>query len=100
MRFTLVYFGGSTADLVTSDAEAFITAILPSGSLNASDLENICANRNATSVQNPIDLIAIIYNIDRSLTAERSQNALDTGLTAAFFPDVLQSPRNISGSGN
>ena len=100
VRFTLVYFGGSTADLVTSDVEAFIAAILPSGSLNASDLENICANRNATSVQNPIDLIAIIYNIDRSLTAERSQNALNTGRLAAFFPDVLQISRNISGSGN
>jgi hypothetical protein len=100
VRLTLVYFGGSTADLVTSDVEAFIAAILPSGTLNVSDLENICANRNATSVMNPIDLIAIIHNVDRSLTAERSQNALNTGRLAAFFPDVLQISRNISGSGN
>jgi hypothetical protein len=100
VRLTLVYFGGSTADLVTSDIEAFIAAIAPNGQLNVSDIENICANRNATSVQNPIDLIAIIHNIDRSLSTERSQNFLNTGRLAAFFSDVLQVSRNITGSGN
>ena len=98
VRFTLTYFGGSTADLVTSDCRAFIAAIAPNGSLNVSDLENICQNRNATSVQNPVDLIAIIHNVDRSLLAERSQNKLNTGRLAAFFSDVLQISRNISGS--
>lgn len=98
VRFTLTYFGGSTADLVTSDCDTFIEAIAPNGSLNVSDLEAICANRNATSVMNPIDLIAIIHNIDRSLSAERSQNKLNTGRLAAFFSDVLQISRNISGS--
>jgi hypothetical protein len=100
VRLTLVYFGGSTADLVTSDIEAFIAAIVPNGQLHVSDIENICANRNATSVQNPIDLIAIIHNIDRSLSTERSQNYLNTGRLAAFFSDVLQVSRNITGSGN
>ena len=100
VRLTLVYFGGSTADLVTSDIETFIAAILPNGQLNVSDIENICTNRNATSVQNPIDLIAIIHNNDRSLSTERSQNFLNTGRLAAFFSDVLNVSRNITGSGN
>ena len=98
VRFTATYYGGSSADLVTSDTKAFIAALLPSQSFNVSDFENICSGRNATAVQNPIDLVAIIHNNDRSLTAERSQNKLNTGRLAAFFSDVLQISRNISGS--
>jgi hypothetical protein len=55
-------------------------------------------NRGATSIDNPIDLLAVIHNFDRTVTMERSQNALNTGRLAAFVPDVINLTRGITSS--
>lgn len=87
VRFDLNYVGGSTEDVVTPDIDTYITTLFPADALESSDLQKIVSDRGATSITNPIDLIAIVHNVDRSVVAARSQNALTTGRLAAFIPD-------------
>lgn len=96
VRFALTYFGGSAANVVIPDVQTFISAILPQDSFEVSDLEKIVLARGATIITNPITLIAIIHNVDRSVTVERSQDKLNIGRLAAFIPDVLNITRSVS----
>jgi hypothetical protein len=89
VRFDFEYVGGSSAALVTTDMENYIRSLFPSDFLEVSDLNGIAYQRGATSVVNPVDLIAIVHNYDRTVQAQRSQNALNTGRLAAFVADVL-----------
>jgi len=96
VRFDLTYFGGSKEDVVIPDIESYITALYPTDALTVSALEKLCSNRGARSVSNPVDLIAVVHNVDRTITVERSQNQLNTGRLAAFIPDVLNVVRKIA----
>lgn len=96
IRFSLSYFGGSKEDVVIPDMTALITGLFPDDTLDVSALERICTQRGARSVDNPIDLIAVIHNVDRSIAVERSQDRLNTGRLAAFIPDVLDVTRRIA----
>jgi hypothetical protein len=96
VRFAMNYIGGSSPTILIPDIQAFILALEPTQSLEVSDLEKLALNRTAVSVDNPIDLIAVIHNVDRSISVERSQNALNTGRLAAFFPDVLNVTQSTS----
>jgi hypothetical protein len=96
IRFDATYVGGSKADVVTQDVTDFINALSPSAYFNVSDLEGLMKNRGALSVSNPIDLIAVIHNFDRSVTVERSQDKINTGRLAAFIPDVLNIVRSLA----
>lgn len=89
VRFDLEYQGGSAADVVETDIENYVNGLYPSDLLESSDLQDIAYRRNATSVTNPIDLIAVVHNPDRTVWAQRSQNNLNTGRLAAFMPDVI-----------
>jgi hypothetical protein len=73
---------------------AYILGLFPVDLLESSDLQDIAYRRGADSVQNPIDLIAIVHNVDRTIQAQRSQNNLNTGRLAAFVPDVLNVTRS------
>jgi hypothetical protein len=96
VRFSLTYFGGSKEDVVIPDITSYITDLFPTETLDVSALEKLCSNRGARSVDNPIDLIAVIHNFDRTITVERSQDRLNTGRLAAFIPDVLNITRRIA----
>jgi hypothetical protein len=96
VRFDLTYVGGSREDVVTPDIEDYITGLAPTEALESSDLQKIASGRGATSIDNPIDLIAIVHNPDRTITAARSQNRLTTGRLAAFIPDLLTIKRNLT----
>jgi hypothetical protein len=89
VRFSMTYTGGSTTDILIPDVQTYIQNLFPTDSLEVSSLEQLASNRGATSVDNPIDLVAVIHNFDRSITVERSQDSLNTGTLAAFIPDVL-----------
>lgn len=89
VRFDFEYVGGSAASLVTTDMENYIRGLFPSDFLEVGDLNDIAYQRGATGVLNPIDLIAIVHNYDRTVQAQRSQNALNTGRLAAFVADRL-----------
>lgn len=96
VRFDMTYAGGSKEDVVIPDVTSYIQDLFPTDSLEVSDLEKLASNRGATSIDNPIDLIAVIHNFDRSIVVERSQNKLNTGRLAAFIPDVLNITRRLA----
>jgi hypothetical protein len=96
VRFALNYTGGSSPTVLIPDIQTFILALEPTQALQVSDMEKLAYNRNAVSVDNPIDLIAVIYNVDRTISVERSQDSLNTGRLAAFFPDVLNVTQSTS----
>lgn len=98
VRFDLEYFGGSDESVVTPDIDKYIREIFPVESLDASDLQKICSDRGANKVTNPIDLIAVVHQIDRRVWVQRSQNSLSTGRLSAFIPDVVTVTRNVTGS--
>jgi hypothetical protein len=89
VRFDFEYVGGSSADIVTADMVTYIKDLFPQDYLEVGDLTNLAYQRGATGVSNPIDLIAIVHNYDRTVWAQRSQNALNTGRLAAFISDVI-----------
>lgn len=96
VRFSLRYTSGSTEDLVTQDIETYLQDLAPNQALESSDLQKIVSDRGADSIQNPIDLIAVVHFVDRVVYIVRSQNALTTGRLAAFIPDVLDIKRNTA----
>jgi hypothetical protein len=97
VRFDLEYFGGSKETEVLPDLQRYIREIQPSDAMEASDLQRIVSNRGATSIQNPINMLAVVHNYDRSITLARSQNALTTGRLAAFVPDRIVLTRRVAG---
>jgi len=96
VRFDLEYVGGSSADIVSNDITTYVQKLFPSDFLEVGALVNIAYQRGATGVMNPIDLIAIVHNYDRTVQAQRSQNALNTGRLAAFMVDVINVNRRSS----
>jgi hypothetical protein len=96
VRFSMTYTGGSKEDVLIPDIQTFITGLFPTDSFEVSDLDHLASVRGARSVDHPISLIAVIHNVDRTVTVERSQNALNTGRLAAFIPDVLLVTRRIA----
>ena len=96
IRFDFEYVGGSNVDLVVADMVTYIRSLFPSDFLESSDLIGIAYRRGATGVISPIDMLAVIHNYDRSIWAQRSQNALNAGRMAAFVADVLNVNRRSS----
>jgi hypothetical protein len=80
--------------VVRNDLLAYVTGRFPSQYLEVGDLVNVAYQRGASSVTNPIDLVAVVHGYDRSVWAQRSQNALNTGRLAAFVPDVININRS------
>lgn len=97
VRFDLEYFGGSDESVVLPDIEKYIRDLFPVDTLDSSDLQKIASDRGANKVSNPVTLIAIVHNVDRSIYIQRSQNSLGTTRLAAFIPDQLNVTRNVSG---
>ncbi len=95
IRFDLIYSGGSQESEVRPDIERFLKGLNPNEFLEVSDLERILSMRGARSITNPVTLLAVVHNFDRSLTMERSQDKINTGRLAAFIPDVLNIARKL-----
>jgi hypothetical protein len=96
VRFDLTYFGGSNTNVVVPAIDTYITGLAPTDTLEVSSLNNIVLSNGATAVQNPITLVAVIHNFDRSISVEQSEDSLNTGVLAAFIPDVLNITRNVA----
>jgi len=96
VRFDLTYIGGSKENEVIPDVEDLIKNTFPNEPLEVSDIERIVSDRGATSIQNPIELIAAVHKFDRSIELVRSENSLSTGRLSAFIPDVLNITRKLS----
>ncbi len=96
VRFDLEYYGGSNTNVVVPALSSYISGLAPTDSLEVSSLNNIVLSNGATAVTNPITLVALLHNVDRSISVEQSENSLNTGVLAAFIPDVLNVVRNIA----
>jgi hypothetical protein len=96
VRFDMTYYGGSNTNVVVPAINTYIEGLDPTERLEVSSLNNIALSNGATAVQNPITLVALIHNFDRSITVEQSSDSLNTGVLAAFIPDVLNVVRNVS----
>jgi len=95
VRFDMSYVGGSAEDVVVPEIENYIRDLFPIDRMEVSDLEAIVINRGATSITNPIDLIALVHFTDRTVYIERSQDALGVSRLASFIPDILDVTRNL-----
>jgi len=96
IRFDLTYTGGSKVEVIRPEVEEHIRLLYPVDTLQSSHLQKIFLDRGATGITNPLDLLAIVHEIDRSVTTRRSQDALgaDSRLTT-FIPDVLNIVRDV-----
>jgi hypothetical protein len=54
------------------------------------------SGHGATYITNPVELIAVVHNVDRSVSVDRSQNRINTGRLAAFIPDALNIKRTLT----
>ena len=96
-RLDVTYDGGSKASIVQADAENYIRNLYPSQPLDAANVQKLVTNRGATSVDNPVDCMAVVHQIDRSVWMEWSRDRINAGgRLAAFFPDVTTFTRRTS----
>jgi len=96
VRLSVAYDGGSKASIVQKDAEQFISNLYPNQSLDSSSIQKLVINRGAVSIDNPVEVAAVVHNTDRSVWMEWSQDRINTGRLAAFFPDVLSFTRKTA----
>ncbi len=96
VRYDLRYVGGSQESVVVPELEQQIRDLFPFDALESSDIQKVLLDRGATSITNPLDLIAVVHFPDRTIYAARSQNSLTTGRLAAFIPDRLDVQRNTT----
>ena len=89
VRFDLTYTGGSSPGSITPDLEALIKSLPPTQALESSDIQGLVAAKGATYVQNPVELMAVVYGFDRSVTLVRSSDSINTGRLSAFIPDAI-----------
>jgi hypothetical protein len=89
VRTDIFYSGGATTDQIGTDLSALIRGLRQDEFLEVSAIEKLLSDRGATSITNPINLVAIVHTFDRQITVERSQDRLSTGRLAAFLPDGI-----------
>ena len=95
VRFDITYSGGSQESEVRPDFERFIKGLNPDEFLEVSDLQRLLNIRGARSVTNPITLLAVVHNFDRTVTMQRSEDKINAGRLAAFIPDLLNLTRKL-----
>lgn len=95
IRFDVQYTGGPKAADVLLDIQTLIQATFPDQQVEVSDITAILSQRGTTSIQMPITLFGVVYNNDRSVTLEKSQDRINVGRLAAFIPDEINLTRNL-----
>lgn len=97
IRFDVDYVGGSKESLILEDIQRYLNSLAPVDTLDASDVQKIVTDRGATYVRNPLDLISIVHQTDRSIWIERSQDrlAVDSRLSA-FIPERITVTREVA----
>lgn len=86
LYFELVYQGGSSAEVVQEDVEAYLASLGPDDSVQASSLQALATRRGASFVQNPLVLVSLGVDANRVLSVVRSTNLVSHGRLSTFFP--------------
>lgn len=97
VRFDLEYVGGSRESIVLEDIEEYIKELSPVDTMDSSDIQKLVTDRGATYVRNPLDLIAVVHNVDRTVWVQRSQDQLSTGRLSAFISEAINLTRDVTG---
>jgi hypothetical protein len=95
VRFDISYVGGAPPADVKPVLEKYVRELRPDEGLESSDLQRIVSGKGATSIRNPIEIVAVVHNQDRSIIVARSKDVLTTGRIAAFIPDLLNVERRV-----
>jgi len=93
VRCDVEYVGGSSESEILPELETLVRNTLPSDPLEASELQGVVLGRGATSVKNPLDIVAIVHHPDRKVRMSWSQDSVTTGRLAAFIPDRIKLTR-------
>lgn len=96
VRFDLLYSGGPQPADVQPSLETLIQALFPDQQLQVSDVQALLSSRGTTSITNPLTLYGVIYNLDRTVTLEKSEDRLNVGRLAAFIPDQINLVRSLT----
>ena len=96
VRFDLTYKGGSKETVVRPLLESYIKSVDPADAIESSDLQKIVSGKGASYINNPINLVAVVHDLDRRVYLHRSQDRLTTGRLAAFVPDVINLVRSTT----
>jgi hypothetical protein len=96
VRFDLTYKGGSKETVVRPLIESYIKLVNPADAIESSDLQKIVSGKGASYISNPVDLVAVVHDLDRRVYLHRSQDRLTTGRLAAFVPDVIKLTRSTT----
>jgi hypothetical protein len=83
------YSGGYKANEILPDIQKQIKDLRPDEALSSSAIQKTLSDRGAFQITNPIELVAVVYNFDRTVAVARSKDELTTGRLAAFIPDVI-----------
>lgn len=90
VRMDVNYTGGASEDDVLTNIETFINDLPPVDTLDASDVQKIVTDQGANYVQNPLDVVALVYRVDRTIWVERSNDRLAVNdRLSAFIPDQI-----------
>ena len=89
--------GGSRENIVLEDIEEYIKKLAPVDLLDASDIQKLVTDRGATYVKNPLDLVAVVHRVDRTIWVQRSQDRLSTGRLSAFITGSINLTRDVLG---
>jgi len=89
VRMNLSYLGGAKTSDMQALVEEYIQKLSPDDYLEVSDIGKILSSKGATSVTNPVDLVAVVHDHDRTIWLDRSKNRLGTTRLAAFIPDAV-----------
>lgn len=92
VRFALEYSGGSRESVVGPRLTELVRGA--GDTLEAAEVVKVVQAAGATSVKNPIDLVGVVHNQDRSITISRSKDRLQVGRLAAMIPDQITIKRN------
>ena len=89
VNFDMNYSGGSSADVVTADVDAYLANLSPNDSVESSSLQGFPKSRGATSVTNPITLLTITHDENRKIVVDRSMNSVSHGKRSTFFSGTI-----------
>lgn len=96
VRFDLFYIGGPKESELVPALEDLINGVDPSEFLTVSAIEAETMGKGASAITNPLELVAVVHNVDRTVSLDRSKDKINTGRLAAFLPDLLNVKREVT----
>ena len=87
VRIAIRYRGGDTVEDARNAVTDAILAVLPDGELTVSSLIKIFDDSGSSYIQQPIMLVGITHQVDRSIVVDRSEDVLNVGALSMLMPD-------------